>query len=65
MLYGVLVIVRPIVDAHFGLYMEMGWPSTREGVALAAVIVAGLVAGFVPAARAYRFSVSDGMMVRT
>ena len=65
MLYGVLVIVRPLVDAHFGLYMEIGWPSSREAVALAAVIVAGVVAGFVPAARAYRFSVSDGMMVRT
>jgi putative ABC transport system permease protein len=65
MLYGVLAILRPLVDAHFGLYLEIGWPSSREGVALAAVIVAGLVAGFVPAARAYRFSVSDGMMVKT
>jgi putative ABC transport system permease protein len=65
MLYGVLGIVRPVVDAHFGLYLEIGWPSPREGAALAAVIVAGLLAGLVPAARAYRFSVSDGMMVRT
>jgi putative ABC transport system permease protein len=65
MLYGVLGIVRPLVDAHFGLSMEIGWPSSREGAALAAVIVAGLLAGFVPAVRAYRFSVSDGMMVRT
>jgi putative ABC transport system permease protein len=65
MLYGVLVIVRPLVDAHFGLYMEIGWPSPREGAALAAVIAAGLAAGFVPALRAYRFSVSDGMMVKT
>jgi putative ABC transport system permease protein len=65
LLYGVLGIVRPVVDAHFGLYLEIGWPSPREGAALAAVIVAGLLAGLVPAARAYRFSVSDGMMVRT
>jgi putative ABC transport system permease protein len=65
LLYGVLAIVRPVVDAHFGLYLEIGWPSPREGAALAAVIAAGLLAGLVPAARAYRFSVSDGMMVRT
>ena len=65
MLYGSLAVVRPLIDAHFGLYIEIGWPSVRELAALAAVIVAGLLAGFVPALRAYRFSLSDGMMVRT
>jgi putative ABC transport system permease protein len=65
MLYAVLAIIRPLVDARFGLYIEIGWPSPREAAALAAVIVAGLVAGWVPALRAYRFSVSDGMMVKT
>ena len=65
MLYGALVVVRPLVDAHFGLYIEIGSPSSREAAALAAVIGAGLVAGLVPALRAYRFSVSDGMMIRT
>jgi putative ABC transport system permease protein len=65
MLYGVLVVVRPLVDAHFGLYIEIGWPSSREAAALAGVFGAGLVAGLVPALRAYRFSVSDGMMIRT
>lgn len=65
MLYGVLVIVRPLVDAYFGLYIEVGWPSSREAAALGAVVVAGLAAGLVPALRAYRLSVSDGMMVKT
>jgi len=65
LLYGVLAIVRPLIDAHFGLYIEIGSPSSREFAALGAVIVAGLVAGFVPALRAYRFSLSDGMMVKT
>jgi putative ABC transport system permease protein len=65
MLYVVLAIIRPLVDARFGLYIAIGWPSPREAAALAAVIVAGLVAGLVPALRAYRFSVSDGMMVKT
>lgn len=65
MLYLVLAIVRPLVDAHFGLYLEIGWPESRELAALLAVIVAGLLAGFVPALRAYRFSVSDGMVVKT
>ena len=65
MLYGALVVIRPLIDTHFGLYIDIEWPSSREAAALGAVIVAGLVAGFVPALRAYRFSVSDGMMVRT
>ena len=65
MLYAALLLVRPLVDAEFGLYIEVGWPSTRELITLGAVIVAGLLAGMVPALRAYRFSVSDGMMVKT
>jgi putative ABC transport system permease protein len=65
LLYGVLLVVRPLLDARFGLALEVAWPSARELGALVAVLAAGLLAGLLPALRAYRLSLSDGMMVRT
>ena len=69
---------RTVVPIHWGTLAPIWWrhrppeerwapPATfeREAAALAAVFGAGLVAGLVPALRAYRFSVSDGMMIRT
>jgi putative ABC transport system permease protein len=65
MLYAVLLVVRNVVDARFGLYLEIAPPAAREIGTLALVVVAGLVAGLAPALRAYRLSLADGMMVKT
>ncbi len=65
LLYLALVIIRPIVDAEFGLYLEIGWLTPRELLSLLAIVVAGLLAGLLPALRAYRLSLADGMMVKT
>ena len=65
LLYLALLIVRPLVDAEFGLYLDIGWLTSRELMSLLAIIVAGLLAGLLPALRAYRLSLADGMMVRT
>ncbi|MEZ5933651.1 MAG: ABC transporter permease [Alphaproteobacteria bacterium] len=65
LLYLVLLVVRPLVDTEFGLYLEIGWLTSREQLSLVAIVVAGLLAGLLPALRAYRLSLADGMMVRT
>jgi putative ABC transport system permease protein len=52
------------VDAAFGLWLPIDAPSGREFAVLAAVVVAAAVASLVPALRAYRLSLADGMMVR-
>ncbi len=65
LLYLALVIVRPLVDAEFGLYLDIGWLTSRELFSLLAVIVVGLLAGLLPAFYAYRLSLADGMMVKT
>jgi putative ABC transport system permease protein len=65
LLYLALWIVRPLVDAEFGLYLEIGWLTRRELLSLLAIVAAGLLAGLLPALRAYRLSLGDGMMVRT
>lgn len=65
LLYGVLFALRPLLDARFGLYVEIGAPGIRDGVILAAVVGAGVLAGLIPAWRAYRRSLADGMSIRS
>jgi len=65
LLYLALVIIRPLVDVEFGLYLDIDWLSSRELFSLMAIVVAGLLAGLLPALRACRLSLVDGMMVRS
>ncbi|MEL6598036.1 MAG: ABC transporter permease [Pseudomonadota bacterium] len=65
MLYAGLVIAQPLIDQAFGLWLPIAAPTTREGAVLAAVVVAGAIVSVLPALRAYRLSLADGMMVRT
>ncbi|WP_392338597.1 ABC transporter permease [Loktanella salsilacus] len=64
LLYAGLWIAQPMVDAAFGLWLPIDEPSGREFAVLAAVVLAAAVASLVPALRAYRLSLADGMMVR-
>ncbi|QFT62675.1 ABC transporter permease [Roseivivax sp. THAF30] len=64
-LYGGLVVAQPWIDAAYGLWLPISVPSARELVVLALVIGAAALASLLPALRAYRLSLADGMMVRT
>ena len=64
LLYVGLVVAQPIVDRSYGLWLPIEAPSLREVWLLAAVVAAGAIVSLVPALRAYRFSLADGMMVR-
>ncbi|MDP6527050.1 MAG: ABC transporter permease, partial [Kiritimatiellia bacterium] len=65
LLYGVLLAAQPLIDAHFGLFLEIGAPAAREIAIVALVFAAGTLAGTLPAYRAYHRSLADGMIVRT
>lgn len=60
-----LLTLRPLIDRHYGLHLAIDPPTSGEIGTLAAIVLAGVVAGFVPALRAYRLSLADGMTVRT
>ena len=62
-LYLALLILRPLIDARFGLYLDLAPPDAGELITLAVIIAAGCLAGLVPALRAYRLSLVDGMSV--
>ncbi|WP_380056761.1 ABC transporter permease [Falsihalocynthiibacter sp. SS001] len=64
-LYICLVIAQPILDSAIGLWLPIEAPTTREVWVLLAVIFASAIVSLVPAIRAYRMSIADGMMVRT
>ncbi|MEM9146079.1 MAG: ABC transporter permease [Pseudomonadota bacterium] len=62
-LYGGLVIVQPWLDAAYGLYVPITPPTARELLTMVAIVAAGTGIGLVPAIRAYRMSLADGMTV--
>ncbi|MBE1292954.1 MAG: FtsX-like permease family protein [Rhodobacteraceae bacterium] len=65
LLYTGLFVARSYVDAAFGLYLEITWPSAREYLVLAVVVAAGTLVSLIPALRAYFMSLADGMQVRS
>jgi putative ABC transport system permease protein len=64
-LYVALFIVQPIINTRFGLYIPVDPPALNEVLILVAIAGAGLVAGAIPALRAYLNSLADGIVVRT
>lgn len=65
LLYVAIVIAQPIVDRLYGLHLTISGPTWEELQMLGAIVLAGFLAGLLPALRAYRLSVADGMTVRT
>lgn len=64
LLYAGLLLAQPFVDKTYGLHLAIDPPRLREWVMLGAIVAAGIAAGLIPAVRAYRLSVADGMTVR-
>jgi putative ABC transport system permease protein len=65
LLYAALLMVRPYIDTLYGLHLPIEPLKPSELATLGIIVVAGCVAGLLPALRAYRLSVADGMTVRT
>lgn len=64
LMYFGLYIAQPIIDAKFGLWLPSEAPTLNEFLVLAVVIIASIVVSLLPALRAYRLSLADGMLVR-
>ena len=65
LLYMGLVALAPYLDHSYGLHLPIDAPKPGELITLASIWAAGCLAGLLPALRAYRMSVADGMTVRT
>ena len=62
--YGALALARPILQDRFGLLIELAMLSAGDFVALASIALAALVVGAIPAWRAYRRTLADGLTMR-
>ena len=63
-LYAALLAGQPIVAREFGLHVPVALPAPEDWWILLAVVLAGLAAGGIPASRAYRLSLADGLSMR-
>ncbi|MFT6299624.1 MAG: putative ABC transport system permease protein [Yoonia sp.] len=64
LLYVGLFIGQPLIDSAFGLWLPIAPPTMREFWVLTGVVAAGAIVSMIPALRAYRMSLADGMMVK-
>jgi putative ABC transport system permease protein len=65
LLYAALLALQPYIDRVYGLYIAVEPLKSGELINLGAIVLAGILAGLLPALRAYRLSLADGMTVRT
>ena len=64
LLYAGLAIGQPLVSREFGLHLPIGALAPADWRLLAAVVLAGVIIGGIPAFRAYRLSLADGLSMR-
>lgn len=63
LLYLGIALAQGYVQANYGLYLPLAWPSSHEWTLLAIILGAALLMGSVPAWRAYRQSLADGLSI--
>ena len=64
LLYGTLVAFRPWLEREYGLFLAVTPLSPYDLTLLALIVGAGVLIGLIPAYRAYRNSLADGLTVR-
>ena len=64
LLYVIMAVAQPIIQDRLGVYVGLGLPSGYELSLLGLVLLAGTFVGCIPAYRAYRNSLADGLTIR-
>ena len=60
-LYALLLFSQPIIEEHYGLFINISPPTKGDIMRLTLVLLAGLIAGIAPAWRAYKSTLADGL----
>jgi putative ABC transport system permease protein len=64
MVYLLLLVGQPLIEGNFGLYIPIRPLGRIELMYIGMVCAAGFLVGFVPAFKAYRNTLADGLSVR-
>ncbi|MGB1974136.1 MAG: ABC transporter permease [Vibrio toranzoniae] len=64
LLFALIAVVAPIVQQSYGINISISAITSHEWKLLMLVQTAGVIIGFIPAFRAYRQSLADGMTIR-
>ncbi len=64
LVYLLLLILQPTIEQIYGLQIAITMPGSRELAMLSLVMIAGFLVSLIPAYRAYRNSLLDGLSTR-
>ena len=62
--YLLLIAGRPLLEKRFGIFIGVAGLTGYDLAILGAIVLAGLLMGLLPAFRAYRNTLSDGLQIR-
>jgi putative ABC transport system permease protein len=62
--YLLLISAQPLIMSHFGIYVRVAVLRPEELMILAGIVGAAVLMGLIPAWRAYRNSLADGLTIR-
>jgi putative ABC transport system permease protein len=64
LMYLLMIVGTPILEQKFGIVITPGVLSLEDAGVLGAILACALLMGLLPAARAYRNTLSDGLQIR-
>jgi putative ABC transport system permease protein len=64
LVYATAFVAQPLIEQHFGIYLPIRPLGQVEAIYLGCLWAAGFALGAVPAWKAYRNSLADGLSVR-
>jgi putative ABC transport system permease protein len=62
--FGLLVVAQPLIERRFGIFLVFSGVSSMDLAMLGGIVLAALLIGLVPAWRAYRNALGDGLIPR-
>ena len=65
LLYSGIWVAQPIIEKNYGLFIPITAPNIRELGMVSVLLATSFIVGLVPAYRAYKNSLADGMSIRS
>jgi putative ABC transport system permease protein len=62
--YALLAAAQPVLAARYGIFVPLTGLNVSDAAMLAGIVVAALAMGLLPAWRAYRNTLADGLTIR-